>query len=369
MCFVFGTIYRQHRDKPLFMFSSESISPQGLFYPSIMVRNHPPPKANKSHLVVSHPSKSTALELLLLESCVENQHTSIQCQFIFQTYLAQFSLVPGSEKFRTCQDMFNRILAAQTGSLDTKFREHIAPAAVIVGGIMGAMGVPSVMGASAEIAARQARRERVLEEESAGEAARGQLHRSRSMNVKFAGEVNGEGQGFKRTNFPSFDTRRPVSSSSTHRTMTALPGMLTSSSVTHFSNKHSALMSFSQPTLQPLPSHSRTVIARPVSPANFTDENIVRTLKGHYYSTQTQFLQCLQDISLRLRLVPKAARQSALRIELSGLDKWLPADVCLSNLCLTNDVHDRIVQIVESECTILNSAERVSSILSPFSSF
>lgn len=119
-------------------------------------------------------------------------------------------------------------------------------------------------------------------------------------------------------------------------------------------------MSFSQPTLQLPTSHPRTPVARPVSPANFTDENIVRSLKGHYYSTQIQFLQCLQDISLRLRLVPKAARQSALRIELSGLDKWLPADVCLANLCQTNDVHDRIVRIVESECTILNSAERVA---------
>jgi phosphatidylinositol 4-kinase B len=326
----------------------------------------------ESHLLVSHPSQSTALELLLLESCVQNEHTSLQCEYIFQNYLAQFSQLPGSEKFRICQDMFNRILAAQqTGTLDTKFREHIAPASVVVGGIMGAIGVPVVMGMSAEIAARQARRERVLEEEiSGGEAGRGQLHRSRSMNVKRAGGDGNEDDGthaFKETNSASFDARRPVSSSSARRTMTALPGMLqSSSSVTHFSNKHSALMSFSQPMLQPPSSpFSRMAIARPISPANFTDETIVRTLKGHYYSTQAQFLQCLQDISMRLRLVPKAARQSALRIELSGLDKWLPADVCLANLCRTNDIHDRVVQIVESECTILNSAERVQ-ITPPF---
>jgi hypothetical protein len=230
---------------------------------------------------------------------------------------------------------------------------------------MGAMGFPAIMRASAGIAARQARRERVFEEEGSGEMGRGQLHRSRSMNVKFGGDDDGEGRVFKGTNSASFDSRRPVTSSSPHRTMTALPGMLQSSSVTHFSNKHHALMSFSQPTLQLPPSQSRTSIGRPVSPSNFTDENIVRTLKGHYYSTQGQFLQCLQDISLRLRLVPKAARQSALRIELSGLDKWLPADVCLANMCCTNDVHDRVVQIVESECTILNSAERVNNPPSP----
>ena len=315
---------------------------------------------------MSHPSPSTALELVLLESCVRSQHTSLQCQYIFQSYLTQFSPVPATDKFRTCQDMFNRILAAQTGSLDSRFCERIAPAAVVVGGIMGAMAVPGLPGISAEIAARQARRERVFEEDGViEEEGRGKLHRSRSMNVKVAGDEDGDPPAFKKgTSSASFDARRPVSSSSsTHRTMTTLPGMMhSSSSVTHFSNKHSALMSFSQPTLQPPPFPlPRTTLPRSVSPANFTDENIVRTLKGHYYSTQTQFLQCLQDISLRLRLVPKVARSSALRIELSGLDKWLPADVCLSNLCSTNDVHDRVVQIVESECTILNSAERVAT--------
>ena len=260
---------------------------------------------------MSRPSPSTALELLLLESCVQSQHTSLQCQYIFQNYLAQFSPFPAAEKFRTCQDMFNRILAAQTGSLDTRFRERIPPATVVVGGIMGATGVPSAVGISAEIAARQARRDRVFEEDGViEEEGRGQLHRSRSMNVKFARDEDGDPPVFKKgTNSASFDARRPGSSSSTHRTMTTLPGMMhSSSSVTHFSNKHSALMSFSQPTLHPPPFPlPRAAPARSVSPAIFTDENIVRTLKGHYYSTQTQFLQCLQDISLRLRLVPKAA--------------------------------------------------------------
>lgn len=261
--------------------------------------------------------------------------------------------MPTSDKFRTCQDMFNRILSAQTGAIDTKFREHIGPASIIVGGIMGTTAVPIIMGLSAVVAARQARRERVFEEEF---ESRQSLHRSKSMNMKGATPISPrfKDSATRATNSASFDGRRPNSS----RAPTLPISLQQSSSVTHLSNKHSGLMSLSQPNLQP-PSPHRPSHLRPVSPADFTDENITRTLQTHYYSTQTQFLQCLQDISLRLRLVPKAARQSALRIELAGLDKWLPADVCLANLCRTNDVHDRVVQVVESDCTILNSAERV----------
>jgi phosphatidylinositol 4-kinase B len=303
-------------------------------------------------LLVIHPSVSTALELLLLETAAKSQHSLIEMQFIFQNYLSQFAGATNEDKFRICQDIFNRILAAQNGSPDTNFRQHVGPAAIVVGGIVGTIGMPAVMGLSAEVAARQARRERILEEENEG---RHSLHRSRSMNVKPT-PTSPMVKDFNSSNSSSLDVRRPLPS----RVSSTMPPTQRSSSGTHFSNKHSALMSLSQPNLQPPSPPPPRINLRSVSPSTFTDENIIRTLRSHFYSTQGQFLQCLQDISLRLRLVPKAARQSALRIELAGLDRWLPADVCLINLCPSNDVHDRIVQVVASECTILNSAERVS---------
>jgi hypothetical protein len=276
-------------------------------------------------------------------------------QYIFQNYLMQFAVAPSGDKFRTCQDMYNRILAAQRGVIDTQFREYIGSASVVVGGIMGAMAVPGVMGVSAHTASRQARRERVFEDD--GE--RLPLHRSKSMNVRRAPVSPGFKGDLRATTSASFDVRRPL----TPQSPTPLSFTSRTSSGTHFSNLHSGLMSHSQPNLQPpSPVPHRSSTLRPVSPSAVTDENIVRTLQTHYYSTQTQFLQSLQDVSLRLRSVPKAARQSALRLELGGLDKWLPADICLANLCASNDVHDRVVRIVESECTILNSAERVPPI-------
>ena len=322
-----------------------------------MVCQCSPRRVNGSHLLVTNFSPSTALELLLLGASAKSQHIAIRMQFIFQNYLSQFASMPADDKFRTCQEMYNRILSAQRGVVDRKFREYVGPASVVVGGIMGAMAVPAVMGISAEVSSRQAQRERVFEEEP---DARQPLQRSKSMHIKSTGPGSpGIRENVLRTTTSaSLDVRRP----SNPRSPTIPLSSQRSSSATHFSNKHSQLMSQSQPNLQPpsLASHRPSPL-RPVSPSAFTDENLMKTLHTHYYSTQMQFLQCLQDISLRLRLVPKAARQSALRMELGGLDKWLPADVCLANVCPSNDVHDRVVQIVESECTILNSAERVTN--------
>jgi len=288
---------------------------------------------------------------------VKSQHTAIRMQFIFQNYLSQFALTPNTDKYRSCQDMYNRILSGQRGIVDTKFREHTGPAAILVGSIMGTIAVPTIMGLGAEVAGRQACRERLFEEEPETPS----LHRSKSMSLKTMDDtsLNTKDAVLRTTMSASFDARRPPSLRSP-----TIPVSHRSSSATHFSNKHSAFMSQSSPSLHPPSpsSHHRPSPLRTISPSTFTDENITKTLQTHYYSTQTQFLQCLQDISLRLRLVPKAARQSALRIELGGLDKWLPADVCLANICKSADSHDRIVQIVESECTILNSAERVSII-------
>jgi len=236
---------------------------------------------------------------------------------------------------------------------------------------MGAIAVPTLMSQSAQIAGRQARKDRTFDDEPAGE--RHSLQRSKSMTLRAGPPVGDptskDSAAFRAQNSTSLDVRRPGSARGSTLPPTTTGGgnggssTQRTSSGTHFSNKHSALMSLSSPNLQPPSPHRLSPIrpVRPVSPANFTDENITRTLKSHYYSTQTQFLQCLQDISLRLRLVPKAARQSALRIELSGLDKWLPADVCLANICSSSESHDRVVQIVGSDCTILNSAERVPS--------
>ncbi|CDW97329.1 hypothetical protein [Sporisorium scitamineum] len=101
-------------------------------------------------------------------------------------------------------------------------------------------------------------------------------------------------------------------------------------------------------------------------------------LRSNYCKVQTQFLLSLQDISARLLLLPKPARLSALRAELTALNHKLPADVCFPLWC-TADVkdvgsisdngktqprrHHRVIRINPSEAVVLNSADRVPFLL------
>lgn len=129
-----------------------------------------------------------------------------------------------------------------------------------------------------------------------------------------------------------------------------------------------------------------------------------RLLKANYCRVQTQFLLTLQDISARLLLLPKPARLSALRAELTALNHKLPAEVCFPLWCeveaesngLEDEAaqddekptggagrsqhylkevregkkaepsptrHHRVVRINPSEAVVLNSADRAPYLL------
>lgn len=100
-------------------------------------------------------------------------------------------------------------------------------------------------------------------------------------------------------------------------------------------------------------------------------------LRSNYCKVQTQFLLSLQDISARLLLLPKPARLSALRAELTALNHKLPADVCFPLWCTADNTdasqpsqaklqpprHHRVIRINPSEAVVLNSADRVPFLL------
>jgi phosphatidylinositol 4-kinase len=53
-------------------------------------------------------------------------------------------------------------------------------------------------------------------------------------------------------------------------------------------------------------------------------------LRSHYCRSEIRFLLLLEDISNRLLVIPKPARVSALRAELTGINHNLPAEVSCS---------------------------------------
>lgn len=89
--------------------------------------------------------------------------------------------------------------------------------------------------------------------------------------------------------------------------------------------------------------------------------------------SQLDLLRSLQDISTRLVVVPKPARLSSLRAELTVLNHGLPRGCCLGMSCSGSSfpsskgsscrAHDRIVRISPSESAVLNSADRAPFVI------
>ncbi|KAK4703186.1 phosphatidylinositol 4-kinase B, partial [Phenoliferia sp. Uapishka_3] len=90
--------------------------------------------------------------------------------------------------------------------------------------------------------------------------------------------------------------------------------------------------------------------------------------------TQLDLLRSLQDISTRLVSVPKLARLSSLRAELTVLNHGLPRGCCLGMACHGSPfprpgatgkgrAHARIVRISPSESVVLNSADRAPFVI------
>lgn len=91
----------------------------------------------------------------------------------------------------------------------------------------------------------------------------------------------------------------------------------------------------------------------------------IKILKANYFRCATQFAIALESISQRLAQVPTEARLSALRAELSLINRDLPAEVDIPTLLPPNKkgkLH-KLVTITASEAQVLNSAEKVPYLL------
>lgn len=98
---------------------------------------------------------------------------------------------------------------------------------------------------------------------------------------------------------------------------------------------------------------------------SLTENQKIKLLKSSYFKNETQFVIALQNISIRLSKVPKEARLSTLKAELSILNKDLPCEIDIPMLLPKNKrgkLH-KICRIAINESAVLNSAERVPYLL------
>lgn len=109
----------------------------------------------------------------------------------------------------------------------------------------------------------------------------------------------------------------------------------------------------------------KNVIGQSIDISHLSTTKKIKLLKVNYFRCCTQFAIALESISNRLAQVPTEARLSALRAELSILNRDLPTEVDIPSLLPSTKkgkLH-KLVRISANEAQVLNSAEKVPYLL------
>ena len=159
----------------------------------------------------------------------------------------------------------------------------------------------------------------------------------------------------------------PTSSAAVSPELTAAPRFPTEQSRSFVGQSH--IQSASVPVLS-LTSASRSTASLSTQQPDYAQLSeslprplLLKLLRSYACRAQLDLLTSLQDISTRLILVPKPARLSALRAELTVLNHNLPRGCCIGMYCPGEGHHHRVVRISPSEAVVLNSADRAPFLL------
>ncbi|CEL51583.1 phosphatidylinositol 4-kinase [Rhizoctonia solani AG-1 IB] len=383
------------------------------------------------HLLVTRPSKSTALEVFVVEKAEQSTHIAILTLWFMQATLNDLSQAQSrrgttkSESFAICQRVIHKCHDIVYGDPPEptggpysglpvhprsrfghkRIKPHAIPALVGMGTMLaGAPGMPALTPVSGQIAIEQGRREEphqlsgVVRDLQEGEArVSTSSHTGSIVNDDDDTGYDSPGSGpsipapkHKPSNLSIF-----TQSASSIQTVTAQAARTSPSLTTRpprmsddpFGQLDPPTPPSKQSTLPPVHSTPsiglRPGLNRASSLNHYAHQESMlnqydpftqsQLLRGHYCRGEVQFLLTLESISNRLLVVPKLARVSALRAELTNLNNKLPAEICVpmwcpsSDKCSTNSFvtqpHHRIVRIPPGESVVLNSAERAPYVL------
>ncbi|KAI5967960.1 PIK1 [Candida margitis] len=112
----------------------------------------------------------------------------------------------------------------------------------------------------------------------------------------------------------------------------------------------------------------KRINSQSISAKSKSYHELLKILRVNYSKKETEFIMSLQDISMRLSSVPKAARVSALRAELAIINEsLLPSEIDIPQLLpITSNKNKKFHKILKlsiNEACVLNSAERVPYLL------
>ncbi|EIW85170.1 kinase-like protein [Coniophora puteana RWD-64-598 SS2] len=366
------------------------------------------------HLLITRPSKSRALECFVVDISRKSTHIAMLTLWFMQSSLQDLSSSPNTPSFKVCQRTLHQCHEIIFGDLPTpnsgpysgmsitfspfssrkKVKPLSEPALVGIALVLaGAPAMPRLTSVMGEVAIEQGR----AEDES-----------SKSLKAEDDGSVGGSLSPRKETADDDLDddddensddgsenkTEKSMAEDHTHHSTADTPkrrktiaAAQTSPALVLLRNVHPPRMSDdplgqndrSDAPYQSTPSISHT--RQPLRPSQINAADALLRqydlpaqsylLRSQYCRSEVQFLLTLENISNRLLVVPKPARVSALRAELTALNHKLPAEVCMPMWCSSSDTprppgtqpHHKIVRIPPGESVVLNSAERAPYLL------
>ncbi|KAI0054091.1 kinase-like protein [Auriscalpium vulgare] len=381
------------------------------------------------HLLVSRPSRSRALECFVIETARRSTHIAMLTLWFMQASLRDFPSSHNSQSFLICQRtllmchelIFGDLPPPTTmpyPSLNTspnplftrkKVKAHPQPALVGMGMLLaGTPGLPRLTAVMAEVAIEQGRIDdqgsdlrslqrpesdhaegsvvpvpkQSIDEEQDDEDDVEDSPPLRSDQDPSPPGLNGGLHELDGRSMSGSSRRRFVNAA---RTSPSLPLPLRKQRRPRFSDDPLGQLDEPMPVLSAM-THSTPSLPfskqahRPgslnaveilLNRYDFSSQMLL--LRQHFCRSEVQFMLNLESISNRLLVVPRLARVSALRAELTALNHRLPAEVCMPLWCASTDIpsqpqkipgpHHRIVRIPPGECVVLNSAEHAPYLL------
>ncbi|KAI0831408.1 kinase-like protein [Trametes gibbosa] len=378
------------------------------------------------HLLVTRPSRSKALESFVIEICHKSTHIAMLTLWYMQAYLKDLSQPRSNPvSFLICQRVLHEChgiifgdipghstpysslsLPSQLRHFRRKVRPHLEPALVGIGMVWaGGPGMPQLTGIMGPVAIEQGRVDDQGQDIKSIERADGDSI-VRTVSIQSTAESLGEDE--ESVNSPDSSSEGPSGESprrgnasrssavparmSRRQTIAAQTSPALPLHLRDIKRSRLSEDPFGQEDAPPVPSSSAASpfqstpsfpSRHPYRPSSMPTAELLlqkydsgsqmHMLRSHYCSSEVQFILALENICNKLLVVPKPARISALRAELTGLNHMLPAEVCMPMWCTSSDTtqpphhipqpHHRIVRIPPGESVVLNSAERAPYLL------
>ncbi|KAG4304892.1 hypothetical protein PORY_001567 [Pneumocystis oryctolagi] len=334
------------------------------------------------HLAINISTESVALEVFILDQCKNSPHIALMVFWLFQAHFVDLIKNPDCISFKTCKRMFNKIQhivfdeKGLSDLSDLKVRENMSPSVLLSSVIMGSIAVPLLSKVVGPIAIAQGRQCRFQSKESDKKIFQHTLF-SDFFHVleKRVSERSSNDMSMPQLDQKSMDSKpnlhelSQLSSMSSRETLSfPLSGeqcfpkddVNDSELFLNYDSYFTEDLSSKKSLLSDFYTENYILLSS-ISPR---EQSLL--LQSEYFRHEMAFLQALQDISSRLVIVPETARLSALRAELTLLNSYLPADICIPSLCnatVDHPVHHRIVRINPAEAMVLNSAKRAPYLL------